>query len=211
MADGAPIAVKLTNVSRSFGRRAIFAPISFEASHGTAVVVTGPNGSGKSTLLRIIAGLLPPSSGDLQVTQGSDRLDPVQRRRTLGYVAPDLFLYRELSGVENLQFFGRVAGFEPSIDYLRDLLQLVGLKGKGREFAGNYSSGMRQRLKYAFALLGSPPLLLLDEPTANLDAAGVETVRNIVERQKASGTIIIATNEPSELEWGDAVAGLSPA
>src|SRR2546430_12970712 len=104
------VSLNLQNVTRSFGHRPVFAPVSFEVSKGLSVVVTGPNGSGKSTLLRMIAGLLPPSGGELKVSVGGSELDPVARRQHLGYVAPDLVLYRELSGVEKLRFFGRVGG-----------------------------------------------------------------------------------------------------
>lgn len=74
---------------------------------------------------------------------------------------------------------------------------------------GGYSSGMRQRLKYAFALLHRPPVLLLDEPTANLDSAGVEMARSVIEEQRNHGLAVVATNEQSEVAWGDSVIALS--
>ncbi len=200
--------LKLTDISRRFGQRTVFSGISAEAFVGRSVVVAGPNGSGKTTLLKIIAGLLSPTTGDVNLTVDGNAVDNDSRRGMLGYVSPDLVLYRELSGVENLQFFAQVAGFEPTTEYLRELLTFVGLKGRGREFVGNYSSGMRQRLKFAFALLRRPPVLLLDEPTANLDSAGVEMVRAVVKDQKKRGILVIATNEPQEVAWGDTVVQL---
>ena len=201
--------LRIKDLSRRFGERTVFSDISAAAIPGRSLVITGPNGSGKSTLLKIIAGLLSPTSGEVSLTVDGQTVTDDARRGVLGYVAPDLVLYRELSGVENLQFFSQVAGFEPSIEYLRDLLNFVGLKGRGREFVGNYSSGMRQRLKYAFALLRRPPVLLLDEPTANLDAAGVEMARAVVKDQQDRGILVIATNEPNEVAWGETVVKLS--
>jgi heme exporter protein A len=85
------------------------------------------------------------------------------------------------------------------------MLTEVGLRGRGKDPVSAYSSGMRQRLKYAFALLTRPPLLLLDEPTANLDVEGIAMVERIIaaQRERPGGITIIATNEPREVEWGD--------
>ena len=202
------ISLALNGLGRRFGARTVFAGISAAASAGETLVVAGPNGSGKSTLLRIIAGLLSPSAGTVSISRDGSILDPQERRGVLGFVAPDLTLYRELSGVENLQFFARLRGIELPRADLAALLERVGLKGRGRDLVGDYSSGMRTRLKYAFALMHRPPLLLLDEPTANLDSSGVATVREIVEEQRSRGIAVIATNEASETAWGDRVVRL---
>ncbi len=93
-------------------------------------------------------------------------------------------------------------------DELIALFERVGLKGRGRDYVRNYSSGMRQRLKYAFALLHRPPILLLDEPTTNLDVQGVQIVEEIVASQKRRGMVVIATNEPREVAWGDVIVRL---
>lgn len=212
MRDDSPadITLALNAVSRRYGRRTVFSGITATARGGEALVVAGPNGSGKSTLLKIIAGLIPPSSGEAGVSIEGRMLDTLARRRILGYVAPDLRLYDELTGAENLQFFGRMRGLTLERQDLIELLTRVGLKGRGRDFVGNYSSGMRQRLKYAFALLHRPPMLLLDEPTANLDASGAEIVREVVEQQRQEGLVVIATNEATEVAWGDSVVRLDP-
>jgi heme exporter protein A len=201
--------VLLRDVTRRFGRRTVFSAVSGEAHAGQSLVISGANGSGKSTLVKIIAGLLGPSGGEVDVRIGGKELDPVQRRRHIGYVAPDLALYAELTGAENLQFFGRLRGIHLTRDDLIALLTRVGLRGRGRDYVGDYSSGMRQRLKYAVALLHNPALLLLDEPTANLDAEGAAIVKSIVDEQKRQGLVLIATNEAHEVAWGDAVVRLT--
>jgi len=169
------------------------------------------NGSGKSTLFRIIAGLLQPANGSVEILRGGESLDATARRSFIGYVSPDLTLYRELTGAENLRFFSELQGRELRKSELAELLNEVGLKGRGRDLVGSYSSGMRQRLKYAFALLNAPPILLLDEPTANLDVSGREMVERILARQREhpeGGVTLIATNEPRELDWGDILVRL---
>jgi len=204
----AEIGLRLTKLGHRFGSRIVFTDISTEAHGGQTVVIVGPNGSGKSTLLKIVAGLLSPSEGSAEVCYGGQLLDALRRRRILGYVAPDMALYAELSGAENLQFFGRLRGISLGREELVALLERVGLRGRGRDYVNSYSSGMRQRLKYAFALLHQPPLLLLDEPTANLDAQGVKMVEEVVAEQRRRGLTVIATNEAHEVEWGDVVVRL---
>ena len=168
------------------------------------MIVSGANGSGKSTLLRVIAGLLAPTSGTAVVTVDSLEFSAAAARRHVGYVAPDLVLYAELTGAENLFFFAELHGLSLSRDDVRERLARVGLQGRGRDLAGGYSSGMRQRLKYAFALLHDPPILVLDEPTANLDLDGIAIVEQVVKAQHnrlGGGLAVVATNEPRELEW----------
>jgi heme exporter protein A len=198
------VELELREVSHRFGLRAVFENVCGTACGAQTLVVAGANGSGKSTLLRIAAGLLAPSSGRALFRWNGQELDAVARREHLGYVAPDLMLYRELSAAENLLFFASLRGISPSREELISMLAEVGLKGRGRDLVGAYSSGMRQRLKYAFALLARPPVLILDEPTANLDDAGVEIVRRIIDDQRVKGGItLIATNEARETAWGD--------
>ena len=199
----ADVRLKLIDVGRRFGRRIVFQNLSAEAVTGQTLIIAGPNGSGKSTLMKIIAGLLPPSAGAVEISVDGQQFGAVERRLRVGYVAPDLTLYAELSGAENLLFFGRLRGIDLTRDDLISLLERVGLRGRGRDLVGNYSSGMRQRLKYAFALQHRPPILLLDEPTANLDVQGIALVKETVAAQKRRGMVVIATNEPREVEWGD--------
>jgi heme exporter protein A len=199
-----PICITIDKVSQFFGSRCVFKEISATVSTGQILVVSGANGSGKSTLLRIIAGLLTPSSGRVAIEVGGLQTSAANARQYFGYVAPDLVLYRELTGAENLQFFADLRGLKLDRGALIDLLTRVGLRGRGRDLVGTYSSGMRQRLKYAFALLHNPPILLLDEPTANLDVDGIAIVEQIVaaqQRRAGGGVTVVATNEPREVAW----------
>jgi heme exporter protein A len=198
--------ITLVDVSHRFGHRTVFHGVNLAVGAGQVAVVMGSNGAGKSTLLRVIAGLLQPCTGSVETAVCGRTLDARARRRYIGYVAPDLTLYRELTGVENLEFFARLRSVSLTREILKTILEQVGLLGRGSDLVGNYSSGMRQRLKYAFALLGHPPILLLDEPTANLDTSGMEMVQRVIAMQRerpGGGLTVIATNEPREETWGD--------
>ncbi len=202
--DSASPSLVLDRVSHSFGARCVFSNICVIVRSGQILIVSGANGSGKSTLLRVMAGLLAPSAGTVAMNIHGRQAPASEYRGYIGYVAPDLVLYSELTGAENLQFFAELHGVSMDRERAIALLTQVGLRGRGRDFVGAYSSGMRQRLKYAFALLHDPPVLLLDEPTANLDAAGAEIVDSIVTAQRQrqrGGLAVIATNEARELSW----------
>lgn len=200
--------VVLEGVGRVFGRRRVLSHVSARVGFGQTLVVTGANGSGKSTLLRIVAGVLSATEGTVCVKVDGSLLDSAGLRNEIGYAAPDLVLYPDLTAVENLRFFGTLRGLQLETPALRSLLERVGLRGRGRDLVSSYSSGMRQRLKIAFALLHDPTILVLDEPTANLDADGAAMARAIVQEHRSRGIVIVATNEPDEAEWADELVQL---
>jgi len=201
--------LKLENVGKSFGARRVLGSVSLTMELGDVVAVTGRNGSGKSTLLKIVAGLLRPTQGAVRLSDAGKILDTAERRRTIGYAAPDLSLYDELTGRENLSFFARVRGSRLSEAEAESRLVQVGLNGRGDDLVKAYSSGMRQRLRLAFALLAKPVLLLLDEPSLALDESGSALVSGIVTRQKAAGGLtLLATNDKNEAALGERVVVL---
>ncbi|MDQ2687653.1 MAG: heme ABC exporter ATP-binding protein CcmA [Armatimonadota bacterium] len=192
--------LELDRLAMSYGPRALFHGLSATVTGGETLVVTGTNGAGKSTLLKIIAGLARPEEGCVRF----DGELPTDRRRALGYAAPDTQLYAELTGDENLEFFRRLRGLPP--EAITGLLKRVGLSpSRGSDRVSEYSSGMRQRLKLAASLLGAPPLLVWDEPTATLDARGVGLVEDILDAQRRRGGItVLATNDADEAgRWAD--------
>ena len=186
----------------------MLAGVTLTLRRGETLVVAGSNGSGKSTLLRLLCGLQRPTAGDIAYQIGSRRLLPAEARDLVGWVAPDLQLYRELTALENLQFFAEVRGLRRTPAELEALLDRVGLGGRGGDLLAAYSSGMGQRLRYAYALLHHPPVLLLDEPTLTLDERGAAVVERIVHAQRERGMLVIATNDPRELRYGDYVLRL---
>jgi heme exporter protein A len=169
-------------------------------------MITGPNGSGKSTLVRILCAFLRPTSGTVALHLEDRKLAWLEIRSHVGLVSPDLVLYDELTAIENLSFFAQVAGFRATAAEVRQRLEEIGLSGRENDLVDSYSSGMKQRLKYCLALLRNPELLLLDEPSANLDESGKQLVDRIIKSHE--GIVVIATNEKSELEYGDQVIRL---
>jgi heme exporter protein A len=200
--------IELRDVAAGYGARQVLAGISLTLRAGETLVVAGHNGSGKSTLLRLLCGLQRPTAGAVAYLAGGRHYRPDEARDLVGWVAPDLQLYRELTALENLQFFARVRGLRRTAAELQALLADVGLQGRGDDLLAAYSSGMAQRLRYAYALLHQPPILLLDEPTVTLDDRGAALVDRIIMAQRERGISVIATNDPREVRWGDYVLRL---
>ena len=202
------------NLSRSFGRRA-FGPVSFSVETGRVLGVAGENGSGKTTLLKTLAGLIRPSGGCARIfldgEEAGEGWEPRDIPWSIGWVAPDLALYGELTAEENLVFFERVRGLVSDPDRARARLEGVGLppESYSKKSLSSLSTGQRQRVKLAFATLHEPDLLLLDEPGANLDEAGRSIVQKVVASQRLRGVTVIASNDPRDLALADERVTLS--
>lgn len=204
-----PLRLIVNDVAIEYGARRVLAGVSFELCAGETLVVAGANGSGKSSLLRVICGLQRPAHGTVVIRMNGTVLRPSEALHLLGWVAPDLHLYRELTALENLAFFAAVRGIRCTRADLEALLDRVGLGGRGDDLLAAYSSGMTQRLRYAYALLHRPRILALDEPTVTFDARGVALVEQVIARQRDHGITIIATNDPREERFGDYILRLA--
>jgi heme exporter protein A len=184
------------------GGRVVFTGLSFDWRAPGIVAVTGANGAGKTTLLKALAALLVPGRGSLAWEEDGRRLEPRDVRLRVGFAGPEIGLYEDLSALENLAFFARARGLAWSDAEGRGVLARLGLEGRGGERVGAYSSGMKQRVKLAFALQGRPRLVLLDEPGSNLDAGGRETTAALVREAAGDALVVVATNDPAEAAWG---------
>jgi len=196
------------NLGKRFGERKVFSEISFELATGDSLVVTGPNGSGKSTLIMLLLGYLHATRGEVHFREGGETLSESSIRLRTSLVSPYLSLYEHLTGEENLTFFATVAGGRVTGKRIDELLALVGLEGRGMDMVGAYSSGMKQRLKYAVALLNEPAFLFLDEPTSNLDEFGKGIVAEIIEEYRRKAIVVVATNEKEELSFASQLCRL---
>jgi ABC-type multidrug transport system ATPase subunit len=182
--------LEFRDVRRRFGRLSVLRGVGGEVGPGELLLVRGKNGSGKSTLLRCLAGLLAPDSGEVRVVENGIALEPPARRLRVGYVAPDLAFYDELSVAENLAFFTRLRRLPEGSG--EALTRRLGLPPE--RAAGALSSGMRQRLRWIWALLHGPRLLLLDEPFQNLDAEGESALRSLFADHLAAGGLAVVAS-----------------
>lgn len=199
-------------LARRFGRRVLFEGLALEVGPGEAVAVTGPNGSGKSTLLLILAGLLAPSAGTVRLALGGRPVPTEERPLCVGLASPALQLYGDLSAEENLGFLAEARRLPEGRRRAAALLERMGLGGRGADAVKTFSSGMRQRLRIAAALLPAPALLFLDEPGANLDEAGRALVADVVRAQRAAGgAVVLATNVDDEAALCDRALRLGAA
>jgi heme exporter protein A len=194
--------IKATDLSKKFNERLIFKNVGFEMQSGQSLVVTGQNGSGKTTLMRIISGLLSPSEGRLTFFKDNREIESEQIFNHIGLVGPYLQLYNNLTALENLAFFSKIRGLGMNRSKILELTKQVGLEGREVDYVKNYSSGMIQRLKFVFALIHEPPILLVDEPTSNLDEKGMEIVYGLLTKQMENRILIVATNNPEENRFG---------
>jgi ABC-type multidrug transport system, ATPase component len=196
------VTITATGVAKDFNRRSIFLNISFSLSSPSSLAITGKNGAGKSTLSKILAGLIGSTRGSITYTLNDKQVGIEEFKHYIGFVSPYLNLYDEFTAMENLQLLSRIrATTQQNEVRMKELLNLVNLWQRRDDLVGTFSSGMKQRLKYAFALLHNPIVLILDEPTSNLDEEGIEFVQRMVKQQKEEGVLIVATNDKEEAGW----------
>lgn len=192
--------VEAIKLNKTFGRRLVFNDINFRLDKPGIFGIAGPNGSGKSTLVKIIAGLLSSTKGKISHKNSEKEIIPEKLHNHIGFVSPYLVLYEEFSAWENLQFFSKIRGITFDKDYAKDLLERFLLYNRRNDLVKTYSSGMKQRMKFIFALIHHPELLIFDEPTSNLDDEGKKSVHNIINDKSKENIIIIASNDKSDLD-----------
>jgi sodium transport system ATP-binding protein len=195
--------VEVSELSKRYGRKTAVDRVSFIAKAGEVFGLLGPNGAGKTTTLRVLATLLSPSGGEARVAGFDLRRQPAEVRRSIGVVNGGMGLPERLTGREVIAHFGRLYGLDDraigervtELDRILDLGEMLGKR------AGQFSSGMRQRVTVARALIHDPPVLFLDEPTADLDVMGRRSVLDFVKSLSGSGkTVLYSTHIMSEVE-----------
>ncbi len=197
--------ISANKLAKSFdGRNFLFKDITFTIANGESLVVTGINGSGKSTLLKIIAGVVTPSKGEVIYMSGNDKIENSNWHEHICFVSPYLNLYEEFTPLEHLKIFAEIQGIKYDEEFAKTNLEKVGIyKARKREIK-KFSSGMKQRMKFALALQRPGQLFFMDEPTSNLDKEGIETVESIFENHISNGgAVLIASNEDREIKLCD--------
>lgn len=178
-------------------------PVSFSLTGPGLAAVTGPNGSGKSTLLRVLAGLLRPAAGRSELSVSGRGYPAPERRHVTGWCSPELQFYAEFTVRENLRFAAEARGLDDPDACVLAAVEAIGLTGRLDDRAQALSSGLRQRLRLAFAILGDPPVLLLDEPGTHLDEPGRAQLAMFLARRRGTARVLVATNEPREWSLAD--------
>lgn len=196
------LSLQIAQLAHEYDEREVFRCVDFTYD-GACLAVTGPNGSGKSTLLRIIAGILTPAYGEVKISMDGSLIARDSLRNITGMVAPDICLYSELTTKENLEFLLKVRSCRTSKNRISEVIELVGLENRANDPVRELSTGLRQRANFAAALVHKPNLLLLDEPSSNLDDDGIKMVYSVIEMQREFGMVVLATNSPAEAEIAD--------
>ncbi|OGC79170.1 MAG: heme ABC exporter, ATP-binding protein CcmA [candidate division Zixibacteria bacterium RBG_16_40_9] len=199
------LSLELEGIGKWFGERKVFENLNLKLENPTCLAVIGPNGSGKTTLLRIICGLIRPSQGKVSLKLDNQVVKKEAQGPFFSLVAPDLQLYDELTAFENLKFFSQLRDAVYSKDNLMQKIEQVGLKKREDDLVSSYSAGMKQRLKYALALLSSSKILLLDEPSSNLDEEGILVMEQIIQQHQEVGIVILATNDLKETQYAQQI------
>jgi heme exporter protein A len=177
-------------LDRRFGATRVIRDLDLDVPAGDFLLLTGPNGSGKSTLLQLVAGLLAPTGGAIEVE--ADRAE-------IGYLAHEPLVYRELTAMENLELYGRLYRVPERRERIGMLLERFGLWEVRHQRTGSFSLGMLQRLAFCRTLLHGPRLVLLDEPYTGLDGAGTELVDEELASLAAERTVLVSSHDPERI------------
>jgi ABC-2 type transport system ATP-binding protein len=194
-------AVELRSISHFYGTRQVLRDINLVIDHGEIFGFLGHNGAGKTTTISILTSLLPPTTGEARVCGYDVVSERLNVTRSIGYLPDSVRLYDHLTGFENLEFFGRLSGILNPRDAACETLRLLDCQEFAHRRVGTYSTGMRQRVAIAQAVLHRPRVLFLDEPTSGLDPGGVRQLRETIERmnRELGMTIFMNTHLLSEV------------
>lgn len=193
--------ITLQNLGKRYNREWIFRHIEYEFIVGKKYAITGSNGSGKSTLLQVIAGSLMHNEGSVEMHNGQ-LLSNEQHYQHISIATPYLELIEEMTALEMLSFHST---FKQLILPAAEILQIVNLQASAKKQIRYYSSGMKQRLKLALAFFSKTPILLLDEPTTNLDEDGIALYHQLIKNYTTNKLVIVCSNDKQEYSFCEEV------
>jgi len=191
--------IALKNVGRRFNKEWIFRNLSTEFISGNSYAILGPNGSGKSTLLSVLTGSLTPSEGEIAFADTKD-ISVEQIYKHISLAAPYLELVETFTLKELINFHFKFKNFASGVD-AQSLVSILGLEKSANKEIKYFSSGMKQRTKLGLACCSDSPILLLDEPTSNLDVQGIDWYRELIENFTKDRLTIIGSNQIQEYEF----------
>lgn len=195
--------IEFAALSKSYGSLAAVQDLTLRVEPGEVYALLGPNGAGKTSALRCLATLLEPSGGTARVDGIDARKDPLSVRRRIGFLAASMGLYERLTARELIAYFGRLHGLEGSrlSQRVDDLVEAFDITPFAGRYCGRLSTGQRQRVSIARAIVHDPPALILDEPTLGLDVLSGETIYAFIVRERERGkAILFSTHQMAEVE-----------
>ncbi len=196
--------ISLQDVGKRYNRDWIFRHFSYQFTKGSSYAITGPNGSSKSTLLKIIGGATTHSEGQIIY----DSISPENIYKHISIAAPYLDLIEEMTLLEFLKFHQRLKSWVPGYALI-DICKKVNLEAAANKQIRNFSSGMKQRVKLAIAFFSDVPVVLLDEPTTNLDTEGIHFYKQLIENYNKDRLLIISSNTYEEYDCCDHVINMN--
>jgi len=193
-------ALQAEDIRKTFGHFTALAGVTLEVRRGEFVALFGRNGAGKTTFLKIAATLMRSTHGKLRI-HGIDISEEAEKARAkIGFLSHNTYVYRDLSPLENLRFFGRLYGVADAEDRIPQLLERVGLRRRANDPVRAFSRGLHQRIGIARVFLHRPSLVILDEPYTGLDANAVQMLDELLDETIAGGNTVILTTH--DLEQG---------
>ncbi len=194
-------AIAVSNLRKVYGGKAAVDGLSLHVPRGSFFGFLGPNGAGKSTTIRMLTGLIPPTSGTIELLGLPMPAEETAIKQRIGLVPDDSLLFDRLTGLEFLEFVGRMYSLQRPLARQRavELLELFELSGEGRKIIGEYSKGMRKRVAMAASLIHRPELFLMDEPFEGVDAVGARLMKDILLDQVKHGATIFLTSHVLEV------------
>ncbi|MBW4890470.1 ATP-binding cassette domain-containing protein [Mucilaginibacter sp. HMF5004] len=189
--------ISLQNIGRRFNREWIFKGVDYSFEDDNAYAILGPNGSGKSTLLQVLTGSLAPSAGTITYTNNNTPVAVESAYSSLSLATPYLELIEDFTLEEMIDFHFKFKGYGVGLDRSA-IVDLLGLQTSRNKMIKYFSSGMKQRTKLALAFCSDTAMLMLDEPTSNLDKQGVDWYLSLIEKYAANRLTIICSNQPQE-------------
>ena len=195
-----PPAIVVRDLRKSYGLKAAVDGVDLEVPRGSFFGFLGPNGAGKSTTIRMLSGLIPADSGSIEILGFQHPRDELEIKKRIGLVPEESLLFDRLSGVEFLEFVGRMYGLPrpTAMERAVELMDLFQLQAD-RKIIGEYSKGMRKRVAMAASLIHHPELFLMDEPFEGVDAVGARVMKDILTDQVRRGATIFLTTHVLEV------------
>jgi len=191
--------IKLTNLTKDYGSFTAVKSINLEVKAGEVFGFLGPNGAGKTTTIKMMAGLLQPTGGSVEIGGFDVQKDPLRAKSITGFIPDRPYLYEKLTAEEFMRFVAELYTMTGPAARIRDLLELFGLTDWAGELVENFSHGMKQRLVMASALLHEPKILVVDEPMVGLDPRGARLVKDLFRDLAAKGVTIFMSTHTLEI------------